>query len=202
MSQHYAKFHKEFDQDVNNQTGTILNYDGDLTQTTKIQRNTDSVIDDRFNRKIESNNVLEDLTTTAETTTDYSQTTFEYSTVTDDFTETTLNSVETDIPSETTAYVVTVQTVLNSTDCIKENNSFETEYLENDTNTQETIEYSPDVVLQTKNNKDVNATVTTVDSINHEKNTSTDIFNKKDTISDYEYDYNEPSLPPSLPNLR
>ncbi|XP_063917905.1 uncharacterized protein LOC135133442 [Zophobas morio] len=202
VSQHYAKFHKEFDQDVNNQTGTILNYDGDLTQTTKIQRNTDSVIDDRFNRKIESNNVLEDLTTTAETTTDYSQTTFEYSTVTDDFTETTLNSVETDIPSETTAYVVTVQTVLNSTDCIKENNSFETEYLENDTNTQETIEYSPDVVLQTKNNKDVNATVTTVDSINHEKNTSTDIFNKKDTISDYEYDYNEPSLPPSLPNLR
>lgn len=214
----------------------------------KVENETDST-DNNENSVVttEVTNV-EDEVTTLETTstvqliednpTELQTEAFEESTDLDNLTTTTeyyTTRITTD-PVPNNSHPVTLKTVLNSTDCIKDNslsllesNKLElTTVLPVDANeinklADDRITNLEDIVSTTSSEESNDSTtaedVTEVDltsKVNVASGTLRDVPNipnirpdieailniTKPKVEDYDYDYNEPSLPPSLPNVR
>jgi hypothetical protein len=142
-----------------------------------------------------------------------------------DFLQTTDSAVtETTSFSEVNAYPVTVKTILNSTDCtnVTSQNEQSVEVVESTTQVDDDnniAQEKEDVTIASKEEVYSPTTVHSSTEINEDNSVSSTntilkstskspleieaIFNiTKDKDPDYEYDYSEPSLPPSLPNLR
>ncbi|CAH1378707.1 unnamed protein product, partial [Tenebrio molitor] len=142
-----------------------------------------------------------------------------------DFLQTTDSAVtETTSFSEVNAYPVTVKTILNSTDCtnVTSQNEQSIEVVESTTEVDDDnniAQEKEDVTMASKEEVYSPTTAHSSTEINEDNSVSSTntilkstskspleieaIFNiTKDKDPDYEYDYSEPSLPPSLPNLR
>nr|XP_973867.3 PREDICTED: uncharacterized protein LOC662691 isoform X2 [Tribolium castaneum] len=164
-------------------------YNSITTQGSKILPKVDqNSLDDRLNRRVETIETTE-MTSTVDTTT-----------MTEVFSTETTETTESESTTEfttTESFPITLKTVLNSTDCTNLNeksDSFElVETTTLPTTTSVDLEKQETVIFTTKI---------------HTQNTTPAldlalIYNiTKSKDPDYEYDYSEPSLPPSLPNLR
>lgn len=159
----------------------------------------DSLLNDISNKESESN--TEELKATTENEQITISTTF----------EPTTEEIST-IPDETTttnSKIVTLQTILNSTDCIDSSNFIQdttitsidaqeiNKLIDIETNKKSAIETTTDFTETESKNK---IRITNPNKSPLEIEAIPNISKYKD--DDYDYDYNEPSLPPSLPNLR
>ncbi|XP_044262523.1 uncharacterized protein LOC123009984 [Tribolium madens] len=157
------------------------------TQGSKILPKVDqNSVDDRLIRRVETVETTE-MTSTVDTTT----TTEDFSTET---TETTESEATTEFTT-TETYPITLKTVLNSTDCSNLNEKSDSfELAETTTIVPTTVDLEKqETVIFTKVYTQNTTPALDLDLIYN-------ITKSKDP--DYEYDYSEPSLPPSLPNLR
>lgn len=105
----------------------------------------------------------------------------------------------------TELYPTTVTTVLNSTDCINLNQKSD-DFDLGETTTVESVEETTILTNSTDLEKQETVTYTTSVIPRNSTKSTLDleiIYNiTKNKDADYEYDYSEPTLPPSLPNLR